>query len=118
MKHSNLLKTGIALALAGVAFQANASSARDGLEACAEAMVKDLASNQGAPLVYNLAPDSNSGKRKLERNQVFHLDARSADGESVVARMDCVVNREAKVTKLIVVPIDAEDARLRATTYN
>lgn len=118
MKHSKLMKTGIVLALSAASFQANASSSQDGLDACADAMVNDLAANQGAPLVYNLAPESNSGKGRLGRRQVFHLDAMSADGEEVIARMDCVVNRNAEVTQLIVVPLDAEDARVRATTFN
>jgi len=118
MKHSKILKTGFALALTAVSAHASAGSSQDGLDACAEAMVKDLAANQGAPMVYNLAPESKSGRGSLGHRQVFHLDARSVDGEKVVARMDCVVDRNAEVTQLIVVPLDGEDARVRATTFN
>ena len=118
MKHSKIMKTGIVLALSGASFHASASSSQDGLDACAEAMVNDLATTQGAPMVYNLAPESKSGKGRLGRRQVFHLDAMSADGEEVVARMDCVVNSNAEVTQLTIVPLDAKEARLRATTFN
>lgn len=118
MKHGKILKTGMVLALTAASVHASASSSQDGLDACAEAMVNDLAANQGAPLVYNLAPDSKSGRGRLRQRQVFHLDARSADGETIVARMDCVVNSKAEVTQLIVVPLDGDDARLRATTFN
>ena len=41
-----------------------------------------------------------------------------AAGDRIVARMDCEVNRDAEVTRLIKVPLDGEDARVRATTFN
>jgi hypothetical protein len=118
MNSSKLKKVGIVLALSAIPFYAHATSSRAGLEACAEAMVNDLATNQGKPVVYNLSPESKSGRGGLGHREVFHLDAMSADGEEVVARMDCVVNNKAEVTKLTVVPLDGEDARIRATTFN
>ena len=118
MKHSKLMKTGLVLALSAATFQANAKTYEAGLNACAEAMVSDLAASQGAPMVYNLSSESDSNSKKMHRREVFHLDAMSPDGEIVVARMDCVVNGRAKVVRLISVPLDGEDARVRATTFN
>ena len=46
------------------------------------------------------------------------MDATNPKGGEVVARMDCVVNKNAEVTKLTVVPLDGEEARVRATTFN
>jgi hypothetical protein len=118
MNGSKLKKVGFVLAVSAIPFYAHATSSQAGLEACAEAMVNDLAANQGKPMVYNLSPKSKSGKTGLGHREVFHLDAMSPDGGVVVARMDCVVNSKAEVTKLTVVPLDGEDARIRATTLN
>lgn len=118
MNKRNMIKVGLVVAMAAVPFHANAVSREAGLKACADAMVNNLAEEQGAPMVYNLDPESESGARKLGRREVFHLDALNPEGDEVVARMDCVVNKQAEVTKLIPVPLDAEDARIRATTFN
>jgi hypothetical protein len=118
MNKRNVMKTGFLLALAAVPFHANALTRDAGLKACADAMVNDLASRQGAPLVYNMDPSSKGGTKSLGRQEVFHLDAFDPAGERIVARMDCTVNRDAQVTRLIKVPLDGEDARVRATTFN
>jgi hypothetical protein len=118
MKSSKLKKVGLALALSAIPFYAHATSAQAGLDACAEAMVNSLAENQGQPMVYNLSPESKSGRGKLNRREVFSLDAYSKDGKQVVARMDCVVNKNAEVTQLIVIPLEGDEAKIRATTFN
>ncbi len=118
MKKRNMMKLGFVLAITAVPFHAHALTRDAGLEACAEAMVSDLATNQGSPLVYNLDSSSKGGIKGLGRREVFHLDAFNPEGDEVVARMDCVVNRNAEVTKLIKLPLDSEDARARATTFN
>jgi len=118
MNNRRILSIGCALAISAVPLHANAMSSRAGLEACARAMVNDLASEQGKPMEFNLDPESKSGRKKLGRREVFHLDATTPDGGEVLARMDCVVNNKAKVTQLIEVPLDGEDARVRATTFN
>jgi len=119
MNKRKVFKIGFALALVAVPFHSHALSRQAGLEACAKAMVDGLATSQGAPMVLNLDPSSSSGgKGRLSRREVFHMDARDPDGEAVVARMDCVVNNKAKVTRLIMVPLDGKDARERATTFN
>ncbi|MBT8070270.1 MAG: hypothetical protein KJO80_07540 [Gammaproteobacteria bacterium] len=113
-----IFKIGFALAIAAVPFHTYAVTKQAGLEACAEAMVNDLATRQNSPMVLNLDPSSKGGKGKLRRREVFHLDAVNPDDEAVVARMDCVVNYKAEVTQLITVPLDGENARVRATTFN
>lgn len=118
MKHVKVIKVGLALALITTAGQASALSSKAGLDACAKAMVKDLAANQGAPIDYSMAPESKGGMGRLNGNAIFHLDAHNADGSKIVARMDCEVNKKAEVTRLIMVPLDAGDAQTRATTLN
>lgn len=118
MNNRKILSIGCALALPTMPFHVSAMSSQAGLEACAEAMVEDLAAEQGEPMVFNLDPESKSGHKRLGRREVFHLDAMSKDGGEVVARVDCVVNNKARVTQLIEVPLDGEDARVRATTFN
>jgi hypothetical protein len=118
MNKHKVLKTGFLVALAAVPFHANALTRDAGLKACADAMVNDMASKQGAPMVYNMDPSSKGGTKSLGRHEVFHLDAFDPAGDRIVARMDCEVNKDAEVTKLIKVPLDGEDARVRATTFN
>jgi hypothetical protein len=118
MNKRKVMKTGFLLALAAAPLHASALTRDAGLKACADAMVDDLASRQGAPLVYNMDPSSKGGTKSLGRHEVFHLDAFDPAGDRIVARMDCTVNREAQVTELIKVPLDGEDARVRATTFN
>jgi hypothetical protein len=118
MKVGKLKKVGCVVALAAIPFYAHASPSEAGMKACAEAMVNDLAEKQGKPMVYNLSPESDSGPAWLGSREVFHLDAYSPDGEVVLSRMDCVVNRNGQVRKLIAVPLDGEDAHARATTFN
>jgi len=118
MNSSKLKKVGFVLALAAIPFYAHATPSEAGLKACAEAMVNDLAEKHGTHMVYNLNPESESGSAWLGSREVFHLDAYSPDGEEVVSRMDCVVNRKGQVKRLIAVPLDGEEARVRATTFN
>ena len=118
MKRDKFLKAGLALVLITTASHASALTTQAGLDACAKAMVNDLAENQGSPIDYNLDPKTSNGKRKLSRTSLFHLDAHSVDDNEIVARMDCEVNNKAEVTRLIIIPLDAKDAKVRATTLN
>jgi len=118
MSKNRILKTGLVLAIASVSVQGHAASRQAGLEACAEAMVNGLAKAQGAPMVLNLDPQSSAGTRKLSSRDVFHLDAYDPGSDKVVARTDCVVDRRASVIRLIEVPLDGPEARIRATTLN
>ena len=118
MNKHRMIKIGFALAITAVPFYANAMSLEAGLKACADAMVKDLAEKQGSPMLYNLDPESTAGNKRMGSREVFHMDAYDSKGDEVVARVDCTVNKRAEVTRLIVVPLDSEEARVRATTFN
>lgn len=118
MNKRKMIEVGFVLAMTAVPFHASALTRDAGLKACAEALVNDLAENQGAPMVYNLDPASKAGNGGMARQEVFHLDAFDPEGDEIVARMDCVVNRKAEVTELIKIPLDGADARERATTFN
>lgn len=118
MKHGKFMKAGLALVLITTAGHASALTTKAGLDACAAAMVKDLSKNQGSAINYSMDPESKGGNGRLSGTSLFHLDARSADGNEVVARMDCEVNNKAEVVRLITVPLKAKDAIDRATTFN
>jgi hypothetical protein len=79
MHKSKIFKIGFALAIVAVPFHTHALSRQAGLEACAEAMVNDLATSQGVPMVLNLDPASSGGKVRMRRSEVFHLDAKDPD---------------------------------------
>lgn len=117
MNSKKLIKFGFVVAMAATPYHLSASvaSTQDGLNACATAMVDQLAENQGAPMAYSLAPDSDDSKKPLSRRDVIHLDARDQVTQEVVARVDCVIDKGAQVQELITVPLDAPDARMRAT---
>jgi hypothetical protein len=115
MNNSTFLKASILAAMTTVPLHAHALSEEAGLDACADAMVSELSENQGAPMVYNLDPSSGGSAKRLNRFEIYHLDARDPKSEEVVARYDCHINNKAQVQKLIPVPLDAPDARFRAT---
>lgn len=115
MNNRTLLKASILAAMTTVPFHADALSRSAGLDACADAMVSELADKQGAPLVYNLDPDSSGSNKPMTWREIYHLDAKDPKSEKVVARYDCFINKNAQVQKLVPVPLDAPDARFRAT---
>lgn len=113
--NSKIAKTSLILALAATPIFAHATSGEAGIDACAAAMVSELADNQGAPMVYNLDPESNTTNSRLKRREVIHLDARDPNSQEIIARVDCVIDSNARVRKLIQVPVDGPDAQFRAT---
>ena len=115
MKNSTVLKAGLLAAMAAAPFHAHALSAKAGLDACADAMVSEMAEKQGAPMVYNLDPSSGGAPKPMTRRETYHLDARDPKSQEVIARYDCITNGSAQVQKLVPVPLDAPDARFRAT---
>jgi hypothetical protein len=115
MNNRTFLKASILAAMTAVPFHTHALSREAGLNACAEAMVDELAGKQGAPMVYNLDPKSEGSPRPMTRREIYHLDATDPESAEVVARYDCFINGNAQVQKLVPVPLDAPDARFRAT---
>ena len=115
MISKEIIKWSLVAGLAAVPFHAQARSGEEALDACAAAMVSQLAADQGAPMVYNLDPESPGLTKSRSRLDIIHLDAKDPESHEVVARADCVVDRKAHVKKLIRVPLDAPDAAMRAT---
>ena len=115
MNNRTLLKAGILAAMTAVPFHAHALSRAAGLDACADAMISELEDKQGAPMVYNLDPDSTGSKMPMTRTEIYHLDAKDPKSDEVIARYDCFINNNAQVQKLVPVPLDAPDAKFRAT---
>jgi hypothetical protein len=111
-----LVKIGIVAALTAAPAYVNASTAsgQDGMNACATALVDELAVNQGASMEYNLDPESYYHRGRLTRREIIHLDARNPENNEVVARFDCIIDSRARVRELISVPLDRPDAKMRA----
>jgi hypothetical protein len=65
MNNSKILTMGCAVAIAVAPFSVKAASLKDGLDACASAVVSELASSSGAPLDYSMSEDSHASKSRL-----------------------------------------------------
>lgn len=116
MNNSKILTIGCTVVIALTPFSAKAASMKAGLDACADALVTELASSNGAPLDYRVNPGSGATGVRLKRREVIHLDARDPNSQEVVARADCTVDHRANVRELVSVPLDAADAAERATS--
>ena len=115
MNKLKLLTAGCAIAFSVSSFDTLAAASRaEGLNACAAAVVTDIGSSQGSPLDFSMSTDSDMSSVKLGQREVFHLDIRSPETDVVVARADCIVDRKARVRKVINVPLDAQDADVRS----
>ncbi len=117
MNNTKIFSIGYALAMSMVPISTYAASAQAGLEACMDALVNELARDSSVPTNYNLDPDSWDAKSRLSRREVFHLDARDSKSRAIVARADCIVDQKARVRKLTSVPLNAGDARDRASKF-
>ncbi|MFC1778084.1 hypothetical protein ACFL3I_12220 [Pseudomonadota bacterium] len=114
MNNSKIFTTGCAFALSMVSLGTQAGTRTDGLDACAAAMVSELGSAQGVTMKYSMSPDTETSDVRLKRREVFHMDIRDPATREIIARADCTVDEKAKVRKLESVPLDAEDAVVRA----
>lgn len=103
----------VALPLDGIARTEEA-----GLNACADAMMQDISSGKPAARSYEVKRLHGGDRRRLYRSGTFHLDARGAESDEILARYDCVVNSRAEVIELKVLPLDAENARARSVSMN
>ena len=116
MKHRKIMIGSFAVATAILSMSVNAATRTDGLTACAKAAVFDLGEQQDMELGYSLSSDSITSGVRLEHREVFHLDITKPDSNTIVARVDCIVDRKAKVRGLIKVPIDGKEAIVRANS--
>ena len=93
--------------------RAEAASGRAALEACVEALTKEISEAQGAGVNARISENSSGHERRLDSAAVFSLDARdSRDGE-IVYRADCTVNARGQVQRLVQLPMDAPNAETR-----
>jgi hypothetical protein len=115
MKHSKILISSCAVAATLFTLSVNAATRTDGLKACAKAAVTELGVQENTSLDYSLSADTTTSGIRLKHRETFHLDITNPDDDSVVARVDCVVDRKARVRNLIEVPIDGDNAIVRAS---
>ena len=89
---------------------ANAATDGDAVEACADAITTFIEQRQG------VEPDLQLDQTRIERGQrlnspaIFELDAIDASTNDIVGKFTCLVNKRAKVRKLVTLPLDAPDA--------
>ena len=114
MNNSKIFVAGCAIAISMVSPGTQAATHNDGLDACAAAVISELGSAKGVAMKYSVAPESDTSNVKLRRREVFHMDIRDPETSEIVARADCTVNQKAEVRKLKNLPIDAQDAVVRA----
>ena len=117
MEKNRLLMIGCSLALTALPVTGQAASFQDGLEACVDALVTELATTNGEPLGARIGADSSSSKRRLGSREVIYLDARNPLNEEIVARADCMVDRKGEVVRLTNVPLDGANAEERSLSY-
>ena len=109
MNRNTLRKTGYALALVLAPLTAKAFTAENAIEACVDALDDEMVGSEFAYRIEDIG-----GGRRLRDFEIFHLDARSAATDEIVARADCVVDGRANVKRIKVLPLDAADAGERA----
>lgn len=116
---NSLLKFKLAtfITLVSLPLYAENTNGQAGLDACADALAKKLETAQGKPVGYNLDVDTKINNDKLNVREVFYLDAKVPNTDTVIARANCTVNGDAEVLKLVVLPLDAAQAQNRATTF-
>lgn len=113
MNSSKVLVMGCAIAMTSAAFNAQALTAKAGLDACTRAMVDTLSMSVGSQVGYHM-DTRNKATGRLNARDIFHLDARNPKTDDVIGRFDCIVSRRAEVLELITLPLSADDARIRA----
>lgn len=116
MNNSKILTMGCAVAIALAPFSVKAASLQDGLDACASAVVDELATSNGAPIDYSMSEDSRASKSRSRMTETYHLDVRDPSSDEVVARADCIVDSRARVRKVVTLPLDEPDAAQRAAS--
>lgn len=92
---------------------AEAASGQAGLNACIDKLAKEISESQGSGVDVRLDEDTKASKRRLEHATTFFLDARDSSSEEVVAKVNCTVDRRAKIRRFVVLPEDAPLAQHR-----
>jgi len=97
------------LAMAMVPFHAHATTARIGLEACADALVSELSVSNGSAVSYRLDSATEDFDRKLQSPERISLYARDPQSSELVSKMDCVINSRGRVIRLTNMPLDTAE---------
>jgi len=114
MKHGKALLAVSALAACLSPTAAVAATAEDGFKACVSALVQDLSDAQGYPLQATISEDSAVADDRLNRRNRYYLDARDPASREIVAKIDCIVDKQGEVVKLLRLPQDAPKAEVRS----
>jgi hypothetical protein len=114
MKHGKSLFAIGALAACLSPTAAFAATGEDGFEACVSALVQDLSDAQGFPLQATISEDTAVANNRLNRRNRFYLDVRDPASREIVAKIDCIVNKQAEVVELLRLPEDAPVAEVRS----
>ena len=116
MKHTkHLLATSLIAICASLPVMAAKIDTDTSLAICAEALVNDMAADQNEKMSYKLDPKSKGFSGTIKRTETIYLDAKTPESQEVIARYNCVINRDAEVEELIELPIDAPSAEYRAS---
>jgi len=117
MNHNKVFTFTCALAIAMAPLASEAATRTDGLNACADALVNKLSVDNGAPLSFQLDAGSENSNAQMSKREHYHLDVRDPNTHEVVARAQCVVDRQARVRQLVSVPLSADDAAERVLSF-
>ncbi|MGK2926507.1 MAG: hypothetical protein ACSLE2_12900 [Lysobacterales bacterium] len=109
-----ILFVACAVAAAGIHPGAEAASGQDGFEACVAALAREISETQGAGVNVRISEETRVHARKLDRRNVYFLDARDALGSDHVVKADCVVDARGAVKSLERLPADAPEAAERS----
>jgi hypothetical protein len=104
----------LAVTVALLSSSVQAAPEQKGLQACVDALASKLSHAQGSPVIATINEDNLNPNRQLGLSTTFSLDAYTPDAGEVVARMDCTVNARGKVLRLVRLPNDAPEAKLRS----
>jgi hypothetical protein len=111
MNSKKKLFTKCAIAIAMVPFNASATTAQAGLEACADALVTELSIDNGSEVSYRLDSANEDFDRKLRTPERISLYARDPHSSELVSRMDCFISRKGRVIRLTKMPlVDVDSA--------
>jgi len=91
-----------------------AATAKEAMEACSQAFADNIEESRGTTVKMKIENLDDVARMRLRGYSIYHLDAREADSNEVVARADCVVNRYARVTDFRTLPLSAKDADERS----
>ena len=115
MNNKYMMKVGVIIAIASLPlYAADETEGKVALNACAEALATKLEATKGHPVAYNVDPQGRGIEKRVESRDVIYLDAKALNSDEVIARANCIVNGDATVAKLVALPLDAPEARVRA----